>query len=111
MNKKTVWMSDPFDLQRFVDAQASVYGPTRLLGPKTPRSGDLAALGADLQALSEALGSQSAVYAGYDRGGRAALWPERCSGLVSLNGYNVQNIASSAKPAPVQDEVALWYQW
>jgi uncharacterized protein (DUF1810 family) len=25
MNKKPVWISGPFDLQRFVDAQASVY--------------------------------------------------------------------------------------
>ena len=42
-----------------------------------------------------------AVLAGYDWGGRAAcvvaaLWPERCAGLVSFNSYNIQNIATRA---------------
>ena len=37
----------------------------------------------------------------YDWGGRAAcvvaaLWPERCAGLVSVNGYLVQDIAAAA---------------
>jgi hypothetical protein len=41
----------------------------------------------------------------------AALWPERCNGLVSLNGYNIQGIANSGKPAKAEDEAALWYQW
>ena len=54
----------------------------------TPRSGEQAALGADLMALMDALGIKRAVFAGYDWGGRAAcvvaaLWPERCIGLVS----------------------------
>ena len=67
------------------------YGGTRFLDAATPRSGEQAALGADLLALMDALKVPRAVLAGYDWGGRAAcvvaaLWPERCAGLVSFNG-------------------------
>jgi len=79
------------------------FGPTRFLSPHTLRSGEQAALGADLLALMDALHIPSAVLAGYDWGGRAAcvvaaLWPQRCQGLVSLNSYNIQNIARSQEP-------------
>jgi pimeloyl-ACP methyl ester carboxylesterase len=61
------------------------YGPTRFLNQETPRSGEQAALGADLLALMDALAIPQAVLAGYDWGGRAAcvvaaLWPERHDG-------------------------------
>ena len=61
------------------------FGPTRFLSADTPRSGEQAALGADLLALMDALAIPRAVLAGYDWGGRgacvvAALWPARCSG-------------------------------
>ena len=64
------------------------YGPTRFRDSATPRSGEQAAMGADMMALTDALGIKRAVFAGYDWGGRAAcvgaaLWPERCIGLVS----------------------------
>jgi pimeloyl-ACP methyl ester carboxylesterase len=44
----------------------------------------------------DALGLPRAVLAGYDRGGRAAcvaavLRPERCTGLVSVNGPRVHH--------------------
>ena len=76
------------------------FGPTRFLSDATPRSGEQAALGADLLALMDAMAIPRAVLAGYDWGGRAAcvvaaLWPERCAGLVSLNSYNIQNIATA----------------
>ena len=76
------------------------YGPTRFLAADTPRSGQQAALGNDLKELMDALGVERAVLAGYDWGGRAAcvvaaLWPERVRGLVSANGYNIQDIAGS----------------
>src|SRR3954469_4843312 len=79
------------------------YGPTRFLRPDTPRSGEQAALGADLLALMDALQVRRAVLAGYDWGGRAAcvvaaLWPQRCAGLVSFNSYNIQNIARAMEP-------------
>jgi pimeloyl-ACP methyl ester carboxylesterase len=41
----------------------------------------------------------------------AALWPERCIGLVSVNGYLIQDIAHALHPAPVERELAFWYQW
>jgi len=92
------------------------YGPTRFLDPATARSGEQAAIGADLIALMDALGVKRAVFAGYDWGGRAAcisaaLWPERCIGLVSVNGYLIQDIARAMQPARVEREVAYWYQW
>lgn len=92
------------------------YGPTRFLSPETPRSGEQAALGADLLALMDALDIPRAVIGGYDWGGRAscvvaALWPDRVEALVSGNGYNIQNIARSWEPAPAQREAALWYQY
>ena len=48
------------------------YGPTRFLDTATPRSGQQAALGADLLAFMDALDLGKAVLVGYDWGGRAA---------------------------------------
>jgi pimeloyl-ACP methyl ester carboxylesterase len=92
------------------------YGPTRFRDDKTPRSGEQAAIGADLIALMDALSIKRAVFAGYDWGGRAAcigaaLWPERCTGLVSVNGYLIQDIAKAMAPAKPEREVPLWYQY
>jgi pimeloyl-ACP methyl ester carboxylesterase len=92
------------------------YGPTRFLSPGTPRSGQQAALGADLLALLDALRIPSAVLAGYDWGGRAAcivaaLWPQRARGLVSVNGYNIQDIARSGEPTQPENELRYWYQY
>jgi len=92
------------------------YGPTRFLNPATPRSGQQAALGADLRDFMDALGIPQAILGGYDWGGRAAcivaaLWPERVKGLVSITGYNIQNIAASVTPAGAMQEFRHWYQW
>jgi len=92
------------------------YGATRFLSDATPRSGEQAALGADLLALLDALAIPRAVLAGYDWGGRAAcvvaaLWPERCAGLVSLNSYNIQDIAKAMVPDTPANEHSLWYQY
>ncbi|MDP2262282.1 MAG: alpha/beta hydrolase [Hydrogenophaga sp.] len=92
------------------------YGATRFLDSLTPRSGEQAVLGADLLALLDALRIERAVLAGYDWGGRsacvvAALWPERCAGLVSVNSYNIQNIARALEPGTPEDEHRLWYQY
>ena len=48
------------------------YGPTRFLKAETPRSGEQAALGADLLDFMDALKIERAVLGGYDWGGRAA---------------------------------------
>lgn len=92
------------------------YGPTRFLSNSTPRSGQQAALAADLLALLDALQIPQAVLAGFDWGGRAAcivaaLFPERCAGLVTVNGYNVHDLAASHKPSSPENEYRYWYQW
>jgi pimeloyl-ACP methyl ester carboxylesterase len=92
------------------------YGPTRFLSRDTSRSGQQAALGADLRDFMDALGISLATLVGYDWGGRAAcivaaLWPELVAGLVTVNGYNIQNIASANRPASPEQEVRYWYQW
>ena len=92
------------------------YGPTKFLNEQTMRSGEQAAMGADLLAFLDALKLEKAVLAGYDWGGRAAcvvaaLWPERVSGLVSCGGYSIQNIAEGHEPVSPEAEHLLWYQY
>ena len=92
------------------------YGPTQFLSPDTIRSGEQAALAADLRDLLDALSIERAVLAGYDWGGRAAcivaaLYPERVEALVTVNGYNLQNIAKCNEPAPAALEAGFWYQY
>jgi pimeloyl-ACP methyl ester carboxylesterase len=92
------------------------FGATRFLAADTPRSGQQAALGNDLRELMDALRIERAVLAGYDWGGRAAcivsaLWPERVRGLVTGNGYNIQDIAAAAKPLAPAQEHRFWYQY
>jgi pimeloyl-ACP methyl ester carboxylesterase len=120
----------PYDIHAYVDVAPQLaakgcraivpylrgYGATRFRDPATPRSGEQAAIGADLIALMDALDVKRAVFAGYDWGGRAAcvaaaLWPDRCTGLVSVNGYLIQDIAKAMAPAKPEREVALWYQY
>ena len=120
----------PYDIHSYVDVAPLLaakgcrvivpylrgYGPTRFLDAAAPRSGEQAAIGADLIALIDALAIKRAVFAGYDWGGRAAcvaaaLWPERCAGLVAVNGYLIQDIANAMNPASPAREVAYWYQY
>jgi pimeloyl-ACP methyl ester carboxylesterase len=120
----------PYDIHSYVDVAPLLaakgcraivpylrgYGPTRFLDKATPRSGEQAAIGADLLALTDALGIKRAVLAGYDWGGRAAcvaaaLWPDRCAGLVCVNSYLIQDIARAMAPLKPEREVALWYQY
>jgi pimeloyl-ACP methyl ester carboxylesterase len=120
----------PYDVHSYVDVAPQLaahgcrtivpylrgYGSTRFRDKATPRSGEQAAVGADLIALMDALGVKRAVLAGYDWGGRAAcvaaaLWPDRCMGLVSVNSYLIQDIARAMVPARPEREVPLWYQY
>ncbi|EAR25360.1 ephB, putative [marine actinobacterium PHSC20C1] len=92
------------------------FGQTRFASSAIVRSGQQAALAQDLIDLLDALGIEKAVVAGYDWGGRAAciasaLFPERIIGLVSVDGYNIQNIASAHQPAPPEEEATYWYQY
>ncbi|WAT30970.1 alpha/beta fold hydrolase [Pseudomonas sp. GXZC] len=92
------------------------YGPTRFINEQVMRSGQQAALGKDLLDFMDALAIPQATLAGYDWGGRAAcivaaLWPERVRGLVTGDGYNIQDIAKSLKPRAPVTEHRLWYQF
>ena len=92
------------------------FGPTHFLDDRTVRSGQQAALGQDLLDLLDALSIETAVVAGYDWGGRAAcvaaaLQPGRIAGLVTVDGYNIQNIAHANEPAPPEAEATYWYQY
>ncbi|MGW9629605.1 alpha/beta fold hydrolase [Agromyces sp. NPDC055520] len=118
----------PYDIHSYVDvapllAEAGFrvivpslrgHGATRFLDAATPRSGQQAALGRDVIDLMDALGIDRAILAGFDWGGRAAcvaaaLWPERVSGIVSVNSYLVQDIRSSMHPLRPDLEAGLWY--
>ncbi|WP_461335414.1 alpha/beta fold hydrolase [Bradyrhizobium embrapense] len=120
----------PYDIHSYVDVAPLLaaqgcrvivpylrgYGPTVFRDKATPHSGEQAAVGADLMALMDALDIKRAVFAGYDWGGRAAsigaaLWPERCIGLICTNGYMIQDIAHAMVPARPEREVPLWYQY
>ncbi|MFF0478831.1 alpha/beta fold hydrolase [Streptomyces sp. NPDC004284] len=90
------------------------HGDTTFRRSDTFRSGEQAALGADLIAFMDVLGIRRALYAGYDWGGRAAnvaaaLWPHRCSGLVSVNGYLIQNLDLAEEPLAPSVESGYWY--
>jgi pimeloyl-ACP methyl ester carboxylesterase len=120
----------PYDIHSYVDVVPLLtakgcrtivpylrgYGPTRFRDKSTPRSGEQAAMGADVIALMDAISVQRAIFCGYDWGGRgacvaAALWPERCAGLVSVNGYNIIDISRANIPAKPEREAAIWYQY
>ena len=92
------------------------FGSTRFRSDDTFRNGEQAALALDTIALLDALGIQRAVVAGFDWGARtadivAALWPERCSGLVSVSGYLIGSQESGRVPLPPEAELQWWYQF
>lgn len=92
------------------------FGATQFLDPATLRSGQQGALAQDLVDLLDALGIEKAVLAGYDWGGRAAcivsaIFPERVIGLVSVDGYNIQDLATAQEPASPAEEATYWYQY
>ena len=120
----------PYDVHSYVDvipelAAAGLrvvvpylrgHGPTRFRDDTTPRSGQQAALGSDVIELMDALQISRACLAGYDWGGRAAcvaaaLWPDRCSGVVSVNSYLIQDIAAAGAPLRPDLEAGFWYFW
>jgi pimeloyl-ACP methyl ester carboxylesterase len=92
------------------------YGTTRFRDHATPRSAEQAALASDVIDLLDGVGLSRAIFAGFDWGARAAcaaaaLWPQRCSGLVSAGGYALHHLGSSATPTRPEREAALWYQY
>jgi len=92
------------------------FGETRFRSPSTVRNGQPSAVASDTVAMMDALGIKDAVLAGFDWGARsaaiiAALWPERCRGLVSVSGYLIGSQAAGAKPLPPEVELQWWYQF
>jgi pimeloyl-ACP methyl ester carboxylesterase len=92
------------------------FGTTRFLSEETIRNGEQAALALDVTSLMDALEIDRAIVAGFDWGARsaaivAALWPERCKGLVSVSGYLIGSREANSKPLPPSAELAWWYQF
>ena len=92
------------------------FGTTRFLSDATMRNGEQAVLALDVIALLDALEIERAVLAGFDWGARtadivAALWPERCTGLVSVSGYLIGSQEAGKVPLPPAAELQWWYQY
>ena len=92
------------------------YGGTIFRSADTMRNGQQAALAFDVIALMDALRIRRATLGGFDWGARtadivAALWPDRCAGLVSVSGYLIGSQAANAAPLPPKAELAWWYQF
>lgn len=120
----------PYDIHSFVDvaprlAQAGYrvivpylrgYGTTRFLSSATPRNGQQAVVAVDIIALMDALRIERAILGGFDWGARtadiiAALFPERCKGLVSVSGYLIGSQQAGQVPLPPPAEYQWWYQY
>jgi pimeloyl-ACP methyl ester carboxylesterase len=92
------------------------YGTTRFVSDETFRNGQQSVLAVDTIALMDALGIEQAILAGFDWGARtagvvAALWPERCTALVSVSGYLIGSQAAGQLPLPPAAELQWWYQY
>jgi pimeloyl-ACP methyl ester carboxylesterase len=118
----------PYDIHSYVDVVPLLaerghrvivpylrgHAPTRLLDRAAPRSGQQAAIGADVISLLDALDIRCAILAGFDWGGRAAcvaaaLWPERCAGIVTVGSYLIQDIGAAMTPIRPELEAGFWY--
>ena len=120
----------PYDIHSFVDVGPILagagyrviapylrgYGTTDFLSIGTMRNGQQAALARDAIALMDALEIDDAIIGGFDWGARtadivAAVWPERCKGLVSVSGYLIGSQAAGRTPLPPSAELQWWYQY
>lgn len=120
----------PYDIQTYAEATTRLaaegfrvivpflrgYGSTRFLSADTVRNGQQAVIAVDIINLMDALKIKSAVIGGCDWGARtanimAALWPERCTALVSVSGYLIGSQEANRKPLPPEAELAWWYQY
>ncbi|MDX1888878.1 alpha/beta hydrolase [Mycolicibacterium sp. 050158] len=120
----------PYDIRSYADVAAILvdngfrvivphlrgFGSTRFRSADTVRNGQQAALGHDVVNLMDALRIPTAILGGYDWGGRtanvvAALWPQRCSGLVAVSGYLIVDLAANLEPLAPAAERGWWYQY
>jgi len=120
----------PYDIHSFVDVAPLLavagyrvivphlrgHGTTRFLSGGTFRNAQQSVVALDIIALMDALMIGKALLAGYDWGARtaniiAALWPERCKAMVSVNGYLINNRERNKLPLPPKVEHGWWYQF
>ena len=120
----------PYDIHTYVDVAPLLasagyrvivpylrgYGTTRFLSSATPRNGQPSAIAVDIVALMDALRIEKAIIGGCDWGARtanimAALWPERCKGMVSVSGYLIGSQEAGKMPLPPKAELEWWYQY
>jgi pimeloyl-ACP methyl ester carboxylesterase len=120
----------PYDILSYVDVAPMLvsagyrvivpyqrgYGITYFLSSSTFRNGQQSAIALDAIALMDALKIERAIFGGFDCGSRtanivAALWPERCKGLVSVGGYLITDLEANSRPLPPAAEYAAWYQY
>ncbi len=120
----------PYDVHSFVDVAPRLasrgyrvivphlrgHGTTRFLSDQTLRNGQQSVVALDMIALLDALKIKKAIFAGYDWGARtaniiAALWPERCQAIVSVNGYLINNRERNQLPLTPKAEWGWWYQY
>lgn len=120
----------PYDIHSFADVAPRLgkagyrviipylrgHGTTTFLDTGTMRNAQQAAVALDIIALMDALKIEKAVLAGFDWGARtanivAALWPERCKAMVSVNGYLINNRDRNRVPLAPKLEHGWWYQF
>jgi pimeloyl-ACP methyl ester carboxylesterase len=120
----------PYDIHSYVDVTPLLasagyrvivpylrgYGSTTFLSSDTFRNGQQSVVALDVIALMDALKIEKAIIGGFDWGARtadimAALWPERCNGIVSVSGYLIGSPAANKIPLPPKAEFAWWYQY
>ncbi len=120
----------PYDIHTYVDVAPLLasagyrvivpyvrgYGTTRFLSSQTFRNGQPSAVAVDVIDLMDALKIEKAIFGGCDWGARtanvvAALWPERCKGMVSVSGYLIGSREAGKIPLPPKNELQWWYQY
>jgi pimeloyl-ACP methyl ester carboxylesterase len=120
----------PYDIHSFVDVAPLLasagyrvvvpylrgYGTTRFLASDTLRNGQPSVVADDIIAFMDALKIEKATIAGFDWGARtaniiAALWPQRCKGMVSVSGYLIGSQEAGKMPLPPEAELQWWYQY
>ena len=92
------------------------FGTTKFLSEETFRNGQQSVIAVDIINLMDALKIKKAVIAGFDWGARtaniiAALWPDRCTAMVSVSGYLIGNPENNKIPLPPNAELEWWYQY
>jgi pimeloyl-ACP methyl ester carboxylesterase len=120
----------PYDIHSFADVTPFLasagyrvivpyvrgYGTTQFLSSETPRNAQQSVMAVDAIALMDALKIENAVIAGFDWDARTAnsmgaLWPTRCSAIVSVSGYLIGSQRLNRMPLPPNAEHEWWYQY